>query len=81
MTRAMASVPPVRLPMENPPEGYWEERDLGVCERERERERVSDAEMEEERGRQGGRGIDRERDRWDNTYDNDMKKRDGVRDR
>ena len=44
MTRAMASVPPVRLPMENPPEGYWEERDLGVCEREREREKERERE-------------------------------------
>ena len=33
MTRAMASVPTVRLPMENPPEGYWEECDLGVCDK------------------------------------------------
>ena len=60
----MASVPPVRLPMENPPEGYWEERDLGACEkgeelysnsydqdiyRERERERESKRERKRQR--------------------------------
>ena len=43
----MASVPPVRLPIENPPEGYWEERDLG--ERERDRERGKERERERER--------------------------------
>jgi hypothetical protein len=30
MTRAMLSVPVVKLPMDNPPEGYYEEKDKGM---------------------------------------------------
>ena len=30
MSRAMLSVPTVRLPLDNPPEGYWQECDTGV---------------------------------------------------
>ena len=29
MSRAMLGVPTVKLPMENPPEGYWDDRDIG----------------------------------------------------
>lgn len=32
MTRAMLSVPVVKLPKEDPPEGYWEECDIGKIE-------------------------------------------------
>ena len=60
----MASVPPVRLPMENPPEGYWEERDLGACEKEEELYSNSydqDIYMGRERERERGRERERER--------------------
>mmetsp|Transcript_7773 Transcript_7773/g.10722 ORF Transcript_7773/g.10722 Transcript_7773/m.10722 type:complete len:509 (-) Transcript_7773:177-1703(-) len=32
MSRAIAAMPVVKLPMENPPEGYWTERDVGKIE-------------------------------------------------
>jgi len=32
MSRAIAAMPVVKLPMDNPPEGYWSEKDVGKIE-------------------------------------------------
>ena len=67
MTRAMASVPTVRLPMENPPEGYWEECDLGVCDKKKvlnsNLQQLEGEKMEKDREREGERERERDRER------------------